>query len=243
MLSPLSLMSRPPPTTPEQIDLQQRIPLSESLYLPPLRERTQISRSCIRFVEEPCLPLAQVHHGSQPAFNTRKLTSNSDFESMCLNPAVTVNPKRMQFIPASAWTNDKMPFGVLVSTFFRKRNSMHCKFPYKLYNALKMSLLAPEFIPHIGIEWVTDTIFRVNRVVFARLLGVRTVEGGLFHQQGNFPSHGFVELPFDESDQISRKHGYGPADLSQVRFMKHCTGHFVRYSTEHDLEQCKWNGK
>lgn len=130
-----------------------------------------------------------------------------------------------------------------MATFFRKRNSMHCKFPFKLFNALKLTQNCPEFLPHVGVEWVTDSVFRVHRAAFARLLGVKTIEGGLFHQQGNFPSHGFVELPFDVSDCISREAGLGPADLSQVRFMRHSAGLFVRQSTERDLESCKWNGK
>jgi hypothetical protein len=108
---------------------------------------------------------------------------------------------------------------------------------------LKLSEACPEFQEHLGIQWVTDEIFRVHRTNFARLIGVKTVEGGLFHQQGNFPSHGFVELSFVESDAISRAKGFGPCDLSVVRFMRHATGGFGRYSTEASLQdRCKWSG-
>ncbi|OHS97913.1 hypothetical protein TRFO_35789 [Tritrichomonas foetus] len=180
---------------------------------------------------------------STPVFLVRKAIQAMEFDKVVADHTITINPKRMDFIPASAWQNENVAFGVLVTTFFRKRNSMHCKFPNKIFNALKLSSFMPEFIPHIGVEWVTETVFRVDRVAFARLLGVRAIEGGLFHQQGNFPSHGFYELPFAESDQLSRTYGFGPADLSQVRFMTHSSGMFKRSSTEMDIEKCKWNGK
>ena len=194
------------------------------------------------------VPLMNLHQGrirnsSQPLFAVRRPIESMDFDEICLDPSVTINPQQLQFIPAAAWPPENISFGLLVSTFFRKRNSMHCKFPYKLYNALKMTQFCPEFTPHVGVEWITDSVFRVHRVIFARLLGVRTVDGGLFHQQGNFPSHGFLELPFEESDRISRANGLGPADLSQVRFMTHSSGQFVRQSTEADLGKCRWNGK
>jgi hypothetical protein len=168
--------------------------------------------------------------------------SQVSFEEVCADPTVVLNPKGLGFIPFSAWPGDSITFGQLVNTFFRRRNSVHCKFPCKVFNALKLSEACPDFRQHLGIQWVTDEIFRVHRTNFARLIGVKTVEGGLFHQQGNFPSHGFVELPFAESDNISRAHGFGPCDLSVVRFMKHATGGFERNSSEASLENCKWSG-
>lgn len=42
--------------------------------------------------------------------------------------------------------------------------------------------------------WVKDTVFKVDKCVFGRLLGIKSYDGGLFHSQGNFPSHGFREL-------------------------------------------------
>ena len=197
------------------------------------------------YAREPSLSLigGRAVNTSTPVFMVRKSIQTMEYEKVLADHTITINPKKVQFIPANAWQNENIAFGVLVATFFRKRNSMHCKFPNKIFNALKLSVFMPEFIPHIGVEWVTETVFRVNRVAFARLLGVKAIEGGLFHQQGNFPSHGFYELPFAESDQLSRMYGYGPADLSQVRFMTHSSGMFRRSSTEMDIEKCRWNGK
>ena len=178
---------------------------------------------------------------SLPTFNLHHPIQQMSFEEVCSDNTISLNPKRLNFIPVSSWTNESMTFGMLVATFFRKRNSTHCKFPFKLYNDLKITEVYPEFIPHIGVQWVTDTIIKVDREPFARLIGVKTVEGGLFHQQGNFPSHGFVELPFKESDQLSRSLQFGPADLSIVRYVTHVAGKFIKGCTEDDLDQCRWS--
>ena len=249
-LSPFALLARPPPShVSHPAPAHEAPPFEIAPLLPHPRGHVDTARHRSLPIE-PVRPPVQIpigfgraHTTSQPALSLRQPVAELDFDKVCLDASVTVNPRRLGFVPASAWSNDAVPFGVLVATFFRKRNSMHCKFPFKLYNALKLTQQCPEFLAHVGVEWVTDSVFRVHRTEFARLLGVKTVEGGLFHQQGNFPSHGFVELPFDESDRISREAGLGPADLSQVRFMRHAAGNFVRQSTERDLETCRWNGK
>ena len=265
ILSPLALLAprKPVKSVTPKPSLERVSVDNDTSLIPPLRppvmtlgSRREFSASVASFPKRPILPSVhetagpflslqsgKTHNASFPLFPVPRPIEEMDFDKMCLDPSVTVRPRLMQFIPAAAWTAEPVSFGLLVSTFWRKRNSMHCKFPYKLYNALKLTQFCPEFIPHIGVEWVTDSVFRVNRVAFARLLGVRTIEGGLFHQQGNFPSHGFVELPFEESDRLSRECGMGPADLSQVRFMTHQSGEFVRQSTEDDLEKCRWNGR
>ena len=250
LLSPFALLARPPPNATEfpkprpldpptptaivRIQASPSLPRAflRSTEIDPIRPPVQVPR-----------PFGRAHTVSQPSFLLQKPVGALDFDKVCLDASITVNPRRLQFVPARAWPNEAVPFGILVATFFRKRNSMHCKVPFKLFNALKLTQQCPEFLPHVGVEWTTDTVFRVHRAAFARLLGVKTVEGGLFHQQGNFPSHGFLELPFDESDRISRAAGLGPADLSQVRFMTHATGRFHRQSTEEDLEMCKWNAR
>lgn len=182
---------------------------------------------------------------STPMFQLRSIDQMS-FEEVCMNPTVIINAKSLGFIPQCAWISPNtscITFGALVENFFRKRNSIHCKFPDKLYNALKLSDACPEFREHLGIQWVNDFIIRVHRTNFARLIGIKTVDGALFHQQGNFPSHGFVELSFEESDAISRANGFGPCDLRVVSFVKHSCGLFTRYSREVTVGQCKWTNQ
>jgi hypothetical protein len=73
------------------------------------------------------------------------------------------------------------------------------RFLHKLFNALKISEVRPSLYPFVGVQWVTDTILKVDKARFARLLGTKCIDGALFHQQGNFPSHGFAELRIEEA--------------------------------------------
>ncbi|KAK8888992.1 hypothetical protein M9Y10_033733 [Tritrichomonas musculus] len=192
------------------------------------------------------IPFLRNRHvsNSSPSFPIKvKTASSMTFDEVCENPCITINPKRFGFIPSFLWSDEIIKFGLLVTTFFRKRNMASSKFPHKLYNALRISECYPDLINHIGIQWVTNDVFRVDRAAFARLLGVKSIEGGLFHQQGNFPSHGFVELDFQECESISLSCGLGHADLSQVRFLKSSHGNFNRYSTERDISNFRWSSR
>jgi hypothetical protein len=151
-----------------------------------------------------------------------------------------VNPTQLGFIPSGAWHGEDIPFGILVLSFFRKRNSMHCKFPFKLVNALLLTEKEPSFFPWVGIHWVTDTVLFVEKLIFAKLLGIRTIDGSFFHQQGNFPSHGFLELSFQEAQEIASENGIGEVDSTNMRFLKHATGALTRKTTELDIHQLKW---
>jgi hypothetical protein len=51
----------------------------------------------------------------------------------------------------------------------------------------------------IGVRLVTDEVIIVEKFMLARLLGMRSVDGSLFHQQETFPSHRSLELPFQEA--------------------------------------------
>lgn len=179
---------------------------------------------------------------SLPRFNIQTPIQSRPFEQVLTDPSITFSPSQIGLIPASTWSSDIITFGNLVQSFFRRRNSSASKFPYKLFNALRITELYPEYFPHIGVKWVDDNIIWVSREPFARLIGVRTIEGGLFHQQGNFPSHGFVELSFEESESVAAQHNLGHVALSHMRMVRHTAGVFKRGCTEADLEKCKWKG-
>ncbi|OHT13233.1 hypothetical protein TRFO_16675 [Tritrichomonas foetus] len=171
-----------------------------------------------------------------PIRSNRELT----FEEACSDPNFTVAPLHAGFIPRNAWGNQPIAFGLLVATFFRKRNSMHCKFPFKLYNSLRLTLTCPAFFKYIGTRWITETVFIVDKIIFAKLLGVRSIDGSFFHQQGNFPSHGFEELQFIQAQKIAREQGIGDFDPTNIRFLRHASGRFNINSTEADIFQLKW---
>ena len=82
----------------------------------------------------------------------------------------------------------------LRSLFFMKRNGYGRLFPFKLYHALLITKAFPEAYQYTGVKWVSETIIKVNGAVFASLLGIHSVSGGLFHRQGNFSRHHFEQV-------------------------------------------------
>ena len=168
------------------------------------------------------------------------IESDTEFYSACSNSAALIYPKEMHFIPEEFWPDGPFEFGDIVSSFFQKKNNQNSRFYHKLYNALQISKNMPEYVHLVGVEWLTDDVIKVNSKEFARLLGIKSVDGSLFHKQGNFPTHGFVELTrMDVMKSI-------PSDLAQqinfadIKAIRHKTGGFTKKSTESDLDQCNW---
>jgi hypothetical protein len=128
----------------------------------------------------------------------------------------------------------------LVKDFFQRKNHANSRFSHKLYNALKITLDDPFYVEFIGIEWVTDVVLKIDKRIFARLLAIKTVDGSLFHQQGNFPSHGFVELSEQTGLEYVPKEVLDGVDFDNVRLLVHQEGVFRRNCTEADIERCKW---
>jgi hypothetical protein len=159
----------------------------------------------------------------------------SSFDKAIIDPKLMVNPRSLGFIPSSYWTWQDVRFGEVVADFFRRKNSANCRFIHKLYNALLLTTIDAAFVPLVGILWVSDTILKVNRQVFAKLLGIKAIDGSLFHQQGNFPSHGFVEV-----EPALVRQMFPDFDFSTERLMMHAEGKFVRGCTEDDVTACRW---
>lgn len=105
-----------------------------------------------------------------------------------------INPRELKFIPHSEWSNQIYSLSDLHQIFFRKRNGLGRMFPIKLYNALLITKKYPESFKYIGVKWVGKDLILVNSKTFAALLGIRSVQGGLFHKQGNFSRHNFLQV-------------------------------------------------
>jgi hypothetical protein len=162
------------------------------------------------------------------------------FQVACQDASLTIDPHALGLIPRDTWPKGALPLGVIVAMFFQKRNSKHWNFPSKLYNALLITAECPYLYRYVGIRWVTDEVIIVEKFVFARLLGVRSVDGSLFHQQGNFPSHGFIELSFQEAQEIAAANGIGSVDSHSMRFFRHGSGAFRRNCPEDVIRRLEW---
>ncbi len=159
-----------------------------------------------------------------------------EFDTMCKDPNVRFNPRRLGFVPRDHWDDRDYTFGQLVSEFFQRKSSSRTRFVYKLYNALKITEYNPRYSAFIGVELASDSVIRVDKKAFARLTGIRAIDGSLFHNQGNFPSHGFFELtPYTvgvvPSDGV---------DWDDIRLLTHKSGLFTRMSDESSFGACKW---
>jgi hypothetical protein len=159
------------------------------------------------------------------------------------DPSLRIDPKELGLVPATLWGSSEVTFGQLVSDFFQRKNNANTRFSHKLFNALVLGEWQPRFKELTGVSWLTDSILRVDKRTFARLLGIRSIEGSLFHQQGNFPSHGFIEIGAGD------RHRYCDPDLDlsgvdfeNVRLLIHPANAFHRGCTAQEIEGCRWNG-
>jgi hypothetical protein len=118
-------------------------------------------------------------------------TSNVAYQAALGNPSLVISPQELGFLPSNYWLTTSVTFTNLVGQFFQRKNNANCRFPHKLFNALSLVEHSPAMFSLLGVKWVTDRIFKVGRLVFTRLLGISSIDGGLFHRQGNLPSHGF----------------------------------------------------
>ena len=163
------------------------------------------------------------------------------FQEMYNNKFCTINPKKLHFIPARFWPDQEIPFSDIVDDFFRRKNHVNCRFPHKLFNALKLADADPKFKKIAGVEWISPVILRVDKIGFSRLLGIASIEGSLFHRQGNFTTHGFCEIGFDELSTIfGLEKAKEMVQNSDYRYLKHNVGIFKEGVTEEAIESCKW---
>ncbi|KAH0786618.1 hypothetical protein GPJ56_009472 [Histomonas meleagridis] len=189
-----------------------------------------------RLTREFVLPQQVLYHTIDDPY-----ASYCEFLAACNDSNLTLNPHALGFIPSSLWADRVITFGDIVTNFFQKKSNANSKFSHKLFNALKLSELSPVFSKFAGVTWLTPYILRVDKIIFASLLGIKSIDGSLFHQQGNFPSHGFFEI--GAGDVIK----YCPPDIDltgvdfeNVRLLVHSEHRFRQGCTEEDIEPCKW---
>ena len=165
--------------------------------------------------------------------------SNEAYQNALADQSLTVSPHDLGFLPSNYWLNLDSTFGDLVTKFFQRKNNANCRFPHKLYNALAIVDRTPEMYNLLGVKWVTDEIFKVDKLIFGRVLGISSIDGGLFHRQGNFPSHGFKELSQEELNELKATHDISDVDQDRIRLLHHPL--FNKQSKEESVNKCKWS--
>lgn len=105
-------------------------------------------------------------------------------------------PNKIGLVPFeffSKYGNRPITITQFVTEFLQTRMSKNTRFQFKLFNILRLTLLYPDLAEPFGAKWVNDHIIKIEKTAFASALGIKTIDGSLFHRQGNFPCHGFVE--------------------------------------------------
>jgi hypothetical protein len=140
------------------------------------------------------------------------------------------------------WFDEDVTFGDLVTNFFQKRASSNTRFVHKLYNALQIAADDPFYAEYVGAEWVNDVVIKIEKRIFARLLGVRLIDATFFNQQGTFPAHGFVDLSHENAINYLAETDWlalDGLDYDEVRLLMHSPGIFVRNCGEEALRSMK----
>ena len=108
--------------------------------------------------------------------------------------AHVIRPHELGFVPKSEWPPQVFTLWDLRQMYFTRRNGAGRRFDFKLYNALCITKAFPTAYALIGAAWIGPTVMKIHSQVFANLLGIHAVQGGLFHKQGNFSRHGFQQV-------------------------------------------------
>jgi hypothetical protein len=165
---------------------------------------------------------------------------DDEFIKLCSDSTLIIEAHANGFIPNKFWDkNAKQTFGWCLLNFFQKKNNTNTRFLYKLYNALLIDTLYPQLSPYIGVSWLNKRVIKVNKHLFGRFIGIKTVDNSLFHQQGNFPSHKFVEISSCEAKSMCPDVNLDGVDFDNIRILYHSQGVFVKGCTEAQITNCK----
>ena len=167
---------------------------------------------------------------------------DDEFLAICHNDNIILHPVSNGFMPKKFWEKMKnASFGWCLTNFFQKKNNLNARFCFKLYNALQISSLYPELSKYIGVSWVTKQVIKVNKYVFGRLLGIKMVDNSFFHQQGNFPAHGFQEITHCDVKRYCPNIELDDVDYDAVRLFIHTNGTFHKGCKEEDIIDYKFS--
>jgi hypothetical protein len=158
-----------------------------------------------------------------------------------LYTAEILDPVALGFIPASAWQPRPVSLHYLYETYFSRKNNVNRRFEHKLWNALAITRHYPHLIKLVGVTWMTERIIKVYKHAFGKLLGIGAIDGGLFHKQGNFTRHGFVQVPDVLARQEIAEDQLADVENRDTILLWHKDQSFSMKSTEDGIGLCRWD--
>ena len=132
------------------------------------------------------------------------------------------------FVPKNEWPPQICTLRDLQQMYFTRRNGISRRFDFKLYNALCITKAFPDAYPYVGAIWIGQNIMKVHSQRFAELLGIHAVQGGLFHKQGNFSRHGFVQVHKQSTEALALNMNLWDVDDYNVRLFTDQQNRFSR---------------
>lgn len=173
----------------------------------------------------------------EPWVSSTPIAARTDpiFNDIIINRKYTINPTQVGFIPSMFWPSKEYQLADIIFDFFQRKNNVSCRFLHKLYNAVKLSRVNDFYAELVGVKFITQVVLKVNKGCFARLLGIKTIDGSLFHKQGNFPNYGFVELSSELAQAYCTASDLADVDFDEVRLLIHTNGVFKANCTEADI--------
>ncbi|OHT07833.1 hypothetical protein TRFO_23773 [Tritrichomonas foetus] len=151
-----------------------------------------------------------------------------------------IDPLALHFVPENAWSQQNVSLHFLHEDYFGRKNNVNRRFEHKLWNALLITQAFPNMTKLVGVTWATETVIKVYKFPFAKLLNITAIDGGLFHKQGNFTRHGFVTLSDADAKLRVPQEQLADVDFRDVLLIMHGSQQFTMKSNETTISQCKW---
>ena len=124
--------------------------------------------------------------------------SAQSFNMAMSNRSLLFQPMALSFEPYEYWLFQErtLSFNDLVCKFFRHNKTNFTKFMYKLYDMLRITTVFPSLRHAVGVYFINNVAISVDKYAMINMLALnpKNVDGSLFHKQGNFPTHGFIEV-------------------------------------------------
>jgi hypothetical protein len=151
-----------------------------------------------------------------------------------------IDPVALHFLPENGWSRQIVSLHSLHDDYFGRKNNVNRRFEYKLWNALRLTTVFPNMTKLVGVVWVTESIIKVYKQTFAKLLNIAAIDGGLFHKQGNFTRHGFVILTHEEARERVPPEHVVDVDFRDVLLITHGRALFTALAGEASISSCRW---
>jgi hypothetical protein len=176
-------------------------------------------------------------------FNSLRLSEqsgffNNDFSELDLSD-YQIDPLELGFIPPCRWKSGETSLSNVIQEFFKARPSRILRFEQKLWNALALTRHNPMLYSQIGVKWVSMNLIKVNRDVFGKFINVSKPAAALYNNQGSFTTHGFVEVPLRDVNDVD-KEDLNDVDESITRLFRHRTDSFRMKSDQTEVMTCRY---